>query len=164
MTTDSQPNSQRRALRAMPFLLALGCFLMPFVMVSCQGQRVAQLNGYQLAFGTTVERTEPFSGRTEAKKIDGDPAALVMVLVTAAAGALAVLGRGQAGAKLTMLAGGVALGAAVWLKLRLDEQIQRQGEGLFRIEYEGGYFACVLLLAAGTAAAWWLRDPPEKGS
>lgn len=160
--TDAQPASHRRALRATPFLLALACFLLPFIEVSCQGQRVAQFNGYQLAFGTTVERAEPFSGRKETKKIDGDSAALGMVLATALAGALAVIGRGLAGAKLTMLAGGVALGAAVVLKIRLDDQILRQGSGLFRVEYQAGYIICALLLAAGVAAAWWLCDPPGE--
>lgn len=153
--------SSRRALRAVPFLLALGCFLLPFVMVSCQGRPVAKLNGYQLAFGTTIERTEPFSGRKEEKKIDGEPAALIMVLAVAAAGALAAVARGPIGAKASMAASGVALAAAVGLKLRLDSEIQRQGEGLFQIEYRIAFLACVLLLFAGIAAAWWLCDPPE---
>lgn len=164
MTTDKQSASQRRALRAMPFLLALACFLLPFVTVSCQGQRIAQLNGYQLAFGTAVERTEPFSGRKETKKVDGDPAAMGMALLTALAGALAALGRGIGGTRATMILGGSALAAAVVLKLRLDEQIQRQGEGMFRAEYQWGFVACVLLLAMGIAAAWWLRDPLGRNS
>jgi hypothetical protein len=157
-------SSPRRALRATPFLLALGCFLLPFVMVSCQGQHVTKLNGYQLAFGTTVERTEPFSGRTETKKIEGDPAALGMILATALAGTLAVMGRGVVGAKLTSLTGGVALGSAVVLKIRLDEQILRQGEGMFRVEYQAGFIVCVLLLATGTGMAWWLRDTERDTS
>ncbi len=157
--TDLSPN-RRAALRATPFLLAITCFLLPFVEVSCQGRRVAQFNGYQLAFGTNIERTEPFSGRKEEKKIDGEPAALIMVLAVAAAGALAAVARGPIGAKASMAASGVALAAAVGLKLRLDSEIQRQGEGLFQIEWQIGFLACALLLFAGIAAAWWLRDPP----
>lgn len=38
------------------FLLAAGCFFMPFFDLACSGERLATLNGIQLVTGTHVEQ------------------------------------------------------------------------------------------------------------
>src|SRR3990172_8569279 len=59
------------------FGLALLCFLLPFVSVSCQGQKIATFTGAQLVTGTTLEQPGRFGGQGEGRKIDREPIAII---------------------------------------------------------------------------------------
>lgn len=125
------------------------CFFLPFVTVSCGGMKAFTLNGQQLATGTTLTHPQPF-GPPQEQKIDADPFAAVAWLCAIAGIALSLAGRKLAAA--TAVSGGVGAVSLFIMRTRLDEQLQKQGQGMATASYESGFILAILLLLAG--AAW----------
>ena len=124
------------------------CFFLPFVTVSCGGMKAFTLTGQQMATGTTLTQPQPF-GPPQAQKIGADPFAAIAWICAIAGIPLSLAGRKlAAGTAVSGTAGAVAL---LVFHSRLDEQIQKQGEGMATVSSEAGFTLAVLLLIAGTA-------------
>ena len=131
------------------FIASILCFLLPFVTVSCGGQKVASFSGIQLATGTAVEQPQMF-GPPQKQKVDPDPSAVVAALA-----AIAGLGLSFLGARTALgpaVSGGIGAISLLFMKSRLDDQIVKQGHGMLQVNYETGFSLTLLLLLAG--AAW----------
>lgn len=159
MTTETSQPVSRRGVRIAPFLLALVCFLLPFVELSCQGQRLARFTGAELAFGATMEQKDPWTGRVQERKIQPEPFATIAFLTILLAIALAWGGRDT----LALVSGGIALGSLWMTMARLDQQAAKEASGLLRIGYQPAYWICMLLLALGLGAIWRWRHPESDG-
>jgi hypothetical protein len=132
--------------RISPGLFAAGllCFLLPFLTVSCQGQRFIRLTGVQLVCGTTVKVPVPM-GPEQNKKIDPNPFA-VLAGITAIAGlALSFSKSGKA-----LLAGAVSAGVSASslfaMKSMLDGQTAQQGIPGIDLAYGVGYYLTLLFM------------------
>lgn len=66
------------------FALIVLCFFLPFVTLSCEGEKIAQLSGVNLVTGTTIQVDSGFS--KESRKVDAVGAA-GLALVAAIGGA-----------------------------------------------------------------------------
>lgn len=131
------------------FIVATLSFLLPFVTVSCNGQKVTSLTGVELATGTTVEEPQVF-GPAQKKHVGGEPLALVAGLC-----AIAGLGLSFLGSRLAIApAVSGALGALFLLLLqsKLNSDVTKEAQGVFRLDYEAGYLLTLLFFIAG--AAW----------
>uniref|UniRef100_C6DZB4 DZANK-type domain-containing protein n=1 Tax=Geobacter sp. (strain M21) TaxID=443144 RepID=C6DZB4_GEOSM len=129
------------------FGLAILCFCLPWVTVSCQQQKISTFTGIQMVTGTEV--VEPGSGMFggPAKKKQVEPNALAVVAVVAAVAAFFI----------SLIAGGASAVPAVigilvafTLKSNIDQDIVKQGQGLLNVTYESGFWAYVLLLTCGS--------------
>lgn len=133
------------------YVLALLCFLLPFVEVSCQQRPIASLNGYQFAFGGVVTQTNPISGVAESRSIPAETTATV-ALALACLGLLTALIKKPESNAIGVAAGvggGIAL---LMLKAKIESQIaQQQGQGIVEIAFKGGYWLTLALLFCGTA-------------
>ena len=69
------------------YLLAVLCFLLPFATISCQGEEITSLSGFQLVTGATVEQQQPV-GRPTQRRVSPDSWFIAAVLL--AVGGLAV--------------------------------------------------------------------------
>mgnify|MGYP003349241821 CR=1 FL=1 len=143
-------NPQLLKFRPAPFALALLCFTMPFVSLSCGGTTMS-FSGFQVAFGTTVE------GRS----FQGESAALLAFLV--AVGGLV------AGVLATRTAGMAAVacgGVGTVLLLVLQAQIHGEPEirGPIQISYGPGYWLAVLALAGGAGLSAWALNAERPQS
>ena len=125
------------------------CFFLPFVTVSCGGVTAFTLTGQQLATGTTLVQPQPF-GPPQTQRVGADPFAVVAGVCALAGVALSLIGRKIASG--AAISGGVGAVALLIMRSRLDDQLQKQGEGLAKATYETGFTLAVLLLIAG--AAW----------
>ncbi len=68
------------------------CFFLPWILVSCEGQPVASLSGWQLAVGTNVQNTlqsPPIFRSPPSPPIQGSPVLFLVLL--AAIGCLAII-------------------------------------------------------------------------
>lgn len=125
------------------FGLALLCFFLPFVSVSCQGQKVATFTGVQLITGTTMEQPSGFGSQGKAKKIDGEPMAVVAL-------ASGVLGLGfsflrrKKSAIIPAVLGGIGLVTLLVLQSKLRHEAMREG-GILQLSFEIGYWLTALL-------------------
>ncbi|HMC31579.1 MAG TPA: zinc ribbon domain-containing protein [Candidatus Angelobacter sp.] len=131
------------------FLVTVLCFLLPFVTVSCNGQKVATFTGVQLAAGTTVEQPQMF-GRPMEKRVDAQPLATVAFICAIAGIGLSFLGvRAAIAPAISGIVGALLL---VWLQSKLSSDISKQAQSMFRLEYESGFVLTLILFVA--AAAW----------
>jgi len=132
------------------FVVATLCFLLPFVTVSCNnGQKVASFTGVELATGTTVDQPQVF-GSAQKKHVDAEPLASVALLCAIAGIGLSFLGGRLA---IAPAASGI-LGALLLLLLqsKLNSDLSKEAQGMFRLDFEAGYVLALLFLIAG--AAW----------
>ena len=144
----SSQQARRRQLRAGPFVLALLCFLFPFITISCQGVKAVSLTGLQLAAGTTIEQRDPITGNAQQQRIPAETSILLVLLCTMAAGGLC-FAPGRNGILLPALAGAAGFLLMLVAKSHFDTQTLEQGHGLLAVGYEMGFTLTCLLLSAG---------------
>jgi hypothetical protein len=131
------------------FILATLCFLLPFVTVSCNGQKVASLTGVELATGTTVEQPQVF-GPAQKKRVGAEPLATLAALC-----ALAGIGLSFLGSRLAIAPAVSGTAGALFLLLlqsKLNSDMSKEVQGAFRLDWEVGFVLVLLFFIAG--AAW----------
>ena len=131
------------------FILATLCFLLPFVTVSCNGQKVASLTGVELATGTTVEQPQVF-GPAQKKRVGAEPVATLAALCAIAGIGLSFLGSRLAIAPAVSGAAGALF--LLLLQSKLNSDMSKEVQGAFRLEWEVGFVLVLLFFIAG--AAW----------
>jgi len=153
------------------FGLALLCFFFPFTHISCQGERVATFSGLQLVVGTRIPTADmEMLGQNPraAQQRVGRELWAILAFLSAGAG-LAGLAlkdkRRYLGGAITGAVGALAL---LLLKLRIDEAVLSEGEGMLRAEYGGGYYLAMLVLAGAAGLhgylLWEAKQPPGRKS
>jgi len=160
--TASTPPISKRTIRLAPYILALLCFLLPFVEVSCQGQKLASLSGFQLAMGTTVDVPDPISGQAKSQRLNDEPGIAWAFWLTVCALVLALssfkkmklwAALGGAGAFVSMLVA----------KSHMDKEILTQGGGLVSISCTFGFIlACLLQIVGAVISGIQSRQPEEE--
>jgi hypothetical protein len=125
------------------------CFLLPFVTVSCQGDKVFTLTGQQLASGSTISQPNSFGPSTE-HKVDVHPFASIALFCAIAGAALSLTGQRMIAA--SAISGGVGAASLLVMRIQMDGEIQRELGGAAQTSYEYGYTLTLFLLIAG--ASW----------
>ena len=144
------------------FAVSILCFFMPFVAVSCNGQRVATFTGVQLATGTTLEQPQMF-GSPQKQKVEAEPLAAV-------AGLCAILGLcfsflpGARSAVAPALCGFAGVVVLLMLKSKLDADILKSGGGAFQLEYGAGFTLAILLFIAGVGWNMYVVNQAGKAA
>jgi len=135
------PVSATKRFSPAVFGFVLVCFLLPFVTVSCNQQKVASFTGIQLVFGTTVQQPQMF-GPPKVQRVNGEPLAIVAFVSSAIALALsfAASRSGEVGASMLS---GISLVALLLLKSRLEDQIRQRSSGFLQANYELGFWVVV---------------------
>jgi hypothetical protein len=141
------------------FAATLVCFILPFVDVSCQGERVVELSGVELATGKTVEQKGVF-GEVRVKHVPASGWAIAAV-----ACAVAGIASGVARTRVPAFAA-PALGAAgavllVVLRSRVDADVVARGEGMLRAEWGGGYWLTLVLFLAAAVVGYATREAED---
>lgn len=157
-----------RQIRLVPFVLALLCFALPFAEVSCQGQKVASISGFDFALGKQIEVRDPTSGQIQKKQLStvtGFAVALGCVVASILLGFVA----GNAGKLLPGAAGVGGFISMIVGKADFDGQMLKDGQGMFVCQWVTGFFvACLLLLAGALLAGYQAfqalqQKPPATG-
>jgi hypothetical protein len=142
----------RREVSGTTFALILLLFLMPFVHVSCMGERVASINGYDL-LGGRVDLDEELLGRLGDEEV-------VDARIDHSLGSRVALGAAVAGLVLALawprrfvlmslaLAG---LAGSLWIRVDVRAEMDAAEATGFAIEFQIGYF--LVLVAFGITAA-----------
>jgi hypothetical protein len=166
------------------FGLALLCFLLPFVHISCAGEKVIGFTGVQLVLGTEVSSADVDASVRQSMGMDmGTGSGLSQALqgssrqkvgpelwaIAAFLAAAVGLGVSFIKDKRRWLGGTIASGigavALLVLKLKIDHDIAREGEGLLEAQYAIGY--CLALLVFVGAAAlhgYFLIEEKKRAS
>ena len=130
------------------FVGSLLCFFLPFVTVSCGGEKIFTLSGQQLATGTQYSEPQVF-GPPKTQKIDAHPFASLAALCALAGVVLSLVGtRLAAVTAATGAAGAVSLGV---MASRMETEIKGATQGIGQVNVEIGFTLTLLLLIAATA-------------
>ena len=143
-----------RKLPAAAYLLALICFLLPFVEISCNNQKVISFTGMQLLGGTQLPGSGgPFGG--PAQRIKPDDSVVLAFIAGIAAVVLSFLNQRRtdigAGA-----CGIVAAGSLLTLQHSIAAGTPPQAMGPIQVQYQGGYYLSLLSFLAGAALSFYL--------
>ena len=147
-------NSKAKKFRWTIFALILLCFMLPFIQVSCQEHKLMSFTGFQMAFGSEVQQPQMF-GPAQTKKIPGD-ALVLLSLLAAVAGLACCFIKNRMGALVCLIcsAGGFLL--LLLFKVRVDNEILKEGGGMLDVEYMIGFIAACLLFLVGAALNGYL--------
>jgi hypothetical protein len=142
------------------FGIALICFFLPFVNVSCQGQKVASYTGIQLVTGTTIEEPSMF-GQKQVREVSGEPLAILAFLSGIAGLGLSFL-KSKKSAIGPAVVGIVGLISLLLLKSEMDDDILREGGGMLQIEYTAGFWLTFVLYLSAIGLNAFLFSQSKK--
>ncbi|MBI1929576.1 hypothetical protein HYR99_35685 [Candidatus Poribacteria bacterium] len=147
------------------FGLTLICFFLPFINVSCQGQKVATFTGIQLVKGTTIQQPSMFGERPKAQKVDPELLAILAFLSAIVGLGLSFL-KGRQLALAPAIVGIAGLILLLLLKSKIDHDALREGRGMLQPEYDVGFWLSSLLFlaAAGVNGFIFLQGKQEGGT
>ncbi len=148
------------------FVLILFCFFLPFLNVSCSGQKAMTLTGLQLVTGTTIEKPGMF-GEKQTQKLDGEILA-GLAGIAAISGLLYGLAKDKASntdkhsSVITSIIGIIGIVSLLLLKAKLDNDILKQGQGMIQIEYAFGFWLVLILNAVVVVINLFLFTEAKK--
>lgn len=141
------------------FGIVLICFFLPWVNVSCQGQKIATFSGIQLVTGTTIEEPKMFRelkgfshpyadelrrSSKQANKIEGELFAILAFLAAIGGLSSGFLKR-KMGTLGPAIAGGTGTILLLLLSAKLNNDIFQQGQGLLQLDCRIGFYLTLIL-------------------
>lgn len=138
----SRPDVRRISIGA--FALSILAFLLPFMSVSCQGQKFHTFSGRDLVMGADVESKDMFSGAKKTEHVPANPLAILALVAAVAGAAAAISNKTETPLAGICAAAGVAL--LLWLKSKLETDSINQTQGMVLVQPEFGFWAAVILL------------------
>jgi len=148
------------------------CFFLPFVNLSCSGQTIMKLTGFQLITGTEVKQPDMFgqdmfgqnnSMDKKSEEIEAQPMALFAFLAALAALLISLIKK-----KTTAIINVVisVLGFIFLLLLKFnidgDASLNSGGQGVITLDYQFGYWFSILLFLAGAVLSWLIFNEKPK--
>lgn len=153
--------------------IILICFFLPFVNLSCSGQTIMKLTGFQLITGTEVKQPDMFgqdmfgqNNNTMDKKseeIEAQPMALFAFLAALAA-LLVSLVKKKPTAIITVVISVLGFIFLLLLKINIDgdAELNAGGQGVITLDYQFGYWFSFLLFLAGAVLNWMIFNEKPK--
>ncbi len=133
-------------IRIAPFVVGVLCFLLPFVQVSCGGQKIASFTGVQLATG--FEFNPNMGGSSNIKVVPAETRAIV-ALIALVLGILFSISKERIMAILATLAAGVAVGAMILLMIKWNGEFTKNTTAGVSMGYDIGFWLVGLAAVAG---------------
>lgn len=122
------------------FGIALICFFLPWINVSCQGQKVMSFTGIQLVTGTTIEEPTMFGAKQE-RKVNGETLAILTFLTVITGLGLSFLKDKK---RVGAVVGGAGIILLLLLKSKLDNDILKETGGMLQLNYEAGFYLTLI--------------------
>jgi hypothetical protein len=160
------------------FVIVIFCFFLPFVNITCGGQKVVSLTGIQLVTGSEIKPSGMFNQKdmpedmlSENKdklktdeNVDPQPMALLALIMAAAALGLSFV-RKKIFALISMIASILGAAFLLLLKANLDSDAPAEAQMVIDIEYQFAYWLALLMFIAGAVLQWLnFRDDGESAS
>ncbi len=137
------------------------CFFLPFVNLSCSGQKIMSLSGFQLITGSEVKADGMFGdlsnqGETKEKnEVDPQPLALFALLSAVAGLGLSFI-RKKMIALINVVISALGFIFLILLKINLDGDVELSGQNVITLDYQLGYWLAVLLFVGSAVIQWFV--------
>jgi hypothetical protein len=138
--------------RLAPFVLAVLCFLLPFLRISCRHDRdirPVSVTGIQLVTGTEIRQKGLF-GQVEKYKVPSQPWVIGALVCAVAAGLLCLLKKAADGLSPAFVSAG-GLVCMLVAKQHIEAKVLKEGEDVLTVEYGPGFIGVGILLLVGAA-------------
>lgn len=166
-------DSLKKFSPALYFIIAF-CFFLPFVNLSCGGQTVMSLTGFQLITGAEVKPQGMFGqenifgqqdkSEEKSEKIEAQPLALFAFLM-AILGLLLSLLKKKTTALLCTVVSALGFIFLILLKVDIDGDAAISGQGVIQIDYQFGYWLAFLLFLLAAIVQWLIfKEPAASGT
>lgn len=150
------------------FGLIIICFFLPFVNLSCSGQTIMSLSGFQLMTGADMKPNNNMFGGMEfsdqnvskEEKIDPQPMAILAFIAAIAGLALSFLKK-KSTAITAAIFSGLGFVFLILLKISMDSDADISGQYIITLEYKFGYWLSLALFIAGAVISWQIYREPE---
>ncbi|HCY76705.1 MAG TPA: hypothetical protein DHV28_12365 [Ignavibacteriales bacterium] len=152
--------------KSSPFLfgLILLCFFLPFVNLSCSGQTIMSLTGFQLITGAEVKQPDMFGQNMmgqndnmdkENEEVSSQPMAL-LAFIAALAALLISLMKKKTTALINIVISVLGVIFLFLLKFNIDgdAKLNTTGQGIITLDYQFGYWFSILLFIGGAVLSW----------
>jgi hypothetical protein len=156
------------------FGVIIFCFLLPFVDLTCSGQTVMTLTGFQLITGAELDQSSMFNQpgmfdqqgmqnqQSGNQSVEAQPLALFALFAAVLGLAISFI-RKKTTAFMCMIisaSGGIFL---LLLKISLDSDATENGQGIVQLEYQFGYWFSFLLFILGAVLQWAIfKEKPQS--
>lgn len=136
------------------FVLIILCFFLPFVNLSCGGQTIMSLSGFQLITGAKVSPADNLFGGfkqeefDEKERVDPQPMAILAFIMALAGLGLSFIKRKKL-AIITVIVSALGLIFLILLKVNMDGESDLGAQYIITLDYQFGYWFSLLLFAAG---------------
>ena len=127
------------------FGIIIICFFLPFMDVSCIGQKVMSFSGIQMVTGTTIQQPSMFGEKTKSQKVDPEPLAIA-TFACVIAGLLLSFIKNRKSAILPASCAGIGIATLLMLKSKIDSDVLKEGGGMIQVGYVFGFWSILLLL------------------
>ena len=139
-------------------------FFMPFVNLSCGGQTIMSISGFQLITGTEVDAKGMFGGEMnssdemgtdEKKEIESQPLAL-FAFVAAIIGLIISFFKMRITALSNIVVSVAGVVFLLLLKVSLDgdADLNVSGQNVITLDYQFAYWCSIILFIAGAVVQW----------
>jgi hypothetical protein len=138
-------------------------FFLPFVNLSCSGQTIMSLSGYQLITGAEYSGQNMFgqdmsgginNAKTKEKReIDAQPLALFALLAAIVGLAVSFI-RKKFTALLNLIISGLGAIFLILLKFNMDSDVKLSGQGVITLDYQAGYWLTILIFICSAVVFW----------
>ncbi len=139
-------------------------FFMPFVNLSCGGQTIMSISGFQLITGTEVTPTGMFGGEMnssdelntdEKKEIESQPLAL-LAFVAAIIGFVISFFKMRMTALSNIVVSAAGVVFLLLLKVSLDgnPDLNVSGQNVITLDYQFAYWLSIILFIVGAVVQW----------
>jgi hypothetical protein len=143
-------------------------FFLPFVNLSCSGQTIMSLSGFQLITGADYKANSMFGENTtteakENEKVDSQPLALFALLAAVFALAISfVKMRTMSLINIVLSVLGVIF--LILLKINMDGDAKLNGQAVITLDYQFAYWFSIILFIAAAFVQWkiFVDDAPAK--
>lgn len=147
------------------FVLIIICFFMPFVNLSCSGQTIMSLTGFQLITGADIKDQNMFGEmngtQTKQEKVESQPLALFALLAAIAGLGLSFI-RKKSLAIVNVVVSALGAVFLLLLKFNLDGDAELGGQNVITLDYQAGYWLAFLLFLAGAVLFWLIFSEKPK--
>lgn len=138
---------------------------MPFVNLSCSGQTIMSLTGFQLITGADIKDQNMFGDingtQTKQEKVESQPLALFALLAAIAGLGLSFI-RKKSLAIVNVVVSALGAVFLLLLKFNLDGDAELGGQNVITLDYQAGYWLAFLLFLAGAVLFWLIFSEKPK--
>ena len=133
-------------------------FFLPFVNLSCSGQTIMSLSGFQLITGSEYKADNMFGQTTEGevkenKEIKSQPLALLALVAAVIALGISFF-RKRFIALVNIVISVLGVVFLFLLKFSLDGDAELSGQNMITLDYQFAYWLCIILFIAAAVVQW----------